>query len=64
MGFFDSEKRVDEYLKMTEGYDGLLFTKHQINGLKEIIGDNFDILLMSIYTEIEKGDSIYVVLRK
>jgi len=47
-----------------ENYNELLFTKHQIDGLKEIIGDNFDILLMSIYTEIEKDDSIYVVLRK
>jgi len=47
-----------------ENYDGLLFTKYQIDGLKKIIGDNFDILSMSIYTEIEKDDSIYVVLRK
>jgi len=47
-----------------ENYDGLLFTKYQIDGLKEIIGDNFDILSMSIYTEMEKDDSIYVVLKK
>jgi len=32
--------------------------------LKEIIGDNFDILSISIYTEMEKDDSIYVVLKK
>ena len=47
-----------------ENYDGLLFTKYQIDGLKEIIGDNFNILSMNIYTEMEKNDSIYVVLRK
>ena len=47
-----------------ENYDGLIFTKYQIDSLKEIIGYNFDILSMSIYTEMEKDDSIYVVLRK
>ncbi|MDH3313936.1 MAG: class I SAM-dependent methyltransferase [Nitrosopumilus sp.] len=47
-----------------ENYDGLLFIKYQIDSLKEIVGDNFDILLMRIYTKIEKDDSIYVVLRK
>ena len=46
-----------------ENYEGLLFTKYQIDGLKEIIGDNFDILSMDIYTEMEKNDSIYAVLR-
>ena len=45
-----------------ENYDGLLFTKYQIDGLKEIIGDNFDILTIHIYAEMEKDDSIYVVL--
>ena len=47
-----------------ENYDGLLFMKYQIDSLNEIIGDNFDILSMSIYTEMERDDSIYVVLRK
>ena len=45
-----------------ENYDGLLFTRYQIDGLKEIIGDVFDILAINTYTEMEKGDSIYVVL--
>ena len=45
-----------------ENYDGLLFTKYQIDGLKEIIGDLFDILVINVYTEMEKDDSIYVVL--
>ncbi len=47
-----------------ENYDGLLFTKYQIDGLRAIIGDVFDILNINEYTEMEKDDSIYVVLRK
>ena len=47
-----------------ENYDGLLFTKYQIDGLKEIIGDAFDVLKIKEYTEMEKNDSIYVILRK
>ena len=47
-----------------ENYDGMLFTRYQIEGLKQIIGDGFDILEMKAYTEMEKDDSIYVVLRK
>lgn len=47
-----------------ENYDGLLFTKYQINGLKEIIGELFDILTIGTYTEMEKNDSLYVVLSK
>ncbi len=47
-----------------ENYDGLLFTKYQIDGLKEIIGDTFDVLKIEEYTEMEKNDSIYVILRK
>ena len=47
-----------------EKYDGMLFARYQIEGLKEIIGESFDILEMNAYTEIEKEDSIYVVLSK
>ena len=46
-----------------ENYEGMLFTKYQIDGLKEIIGNNFEILTIETYTEMEKDDSIYVVLR-
>ena len=45
-----------------ENFDRLLFTKYQIDGLKEIIGNTFNIQSIKIYTEIEKDDSIYVVL--
>ena len=47
-----------------ENYDGLLFIRYQIDELKKIIGNSFDILEINIYTEMEKDDSIYVVLRK
>ena len=47
-----------------ENYEGMLFTKYQPDELKEIIGNSFDILAMNVYTEMEKDDSIYVVLRK
>ena len=46
-----------------ENFDGLLFTKYQIDGLKKIIGNLFDILRIEIYTEMEKDDSLYVVLK-
>ena len=47
-----------------ENYEGLLFTRYQIDELKEIIGDSFDILTMNVYTEMEQQDSIYIVLKK
>ncbi len=47
-----------------ENIEGMLFTKYQIDGLKKIIGNSFDILKINHYTEMEKDDSIYVILRK
>ncbi len=47
-----------------ENFDGLLFTKYQKDGLKEVIGDILDIFEIETYTEMEKDDSIYVVLKK
>ena len=46
-----------------ENFDGLLFTKYENDSLKEIIGDIFDILKIETYTEIEKDDSLYVILK-
>jgi cyclopropane fatty-acyl-phospholipid synthase-like methyltransferase len=43
---------------------GLLFTYYQINELKKIIGDDFDILDIQTFTEIEKDDSIYFILSR
>ena len=41
---------------------GLLFTYYQIDDLKKIIEDDFDILDIQTFTEIEKDDSIYFIL--
>ena len=43
---------------------GLLFMYYQIDGLKKIIGDDFDILDIQTFTEMEKDDSIYFILSK
>jgi len=37
---------------------------YEIDVLKKIIGNNFDIIEIKIFTEMEKDDSIYVVLKK
>ena len=47
-----------------ENYDGMLFARYQIDELKGIIGHSFDILTMDVYTEMERDDSIYVLLNK
>lgn len=56
---FHSFWRGDE----DENFDGLLFTKYQSDGLKEIKGDFFDVLKIETYTEMEKDDSLYVLLK-
>ena len=43
---------------------GLLFMYYEIDVLKKIIGNNFDIMEIKAFTEMEKDDSIYVVLKK
>ena len=47
-----------------ENYEGMLFTKYQIEELKKIVRDELEMLTINTYTEIEKDDSIYTVLRK
>jgi len=42
---------------------GLRFVYYEIEQLKKIIGNNFNILEIKTFTEIEKNDSIYVVLK-
>lgn len=48
----------------TENMEGLLFTYYEIKDLKKMTESNFEILAIETYTEMEKDDSIYVVLRK
>lgn len=47
----------------TEYKRGLRFVYYEIEQLKKIIGNNFDILEIKTFTEMEKNDSIYVVLK-
>jgi len=47
----------------TENMEGLLFTYYEIEDLKKITEDDFEILAIETYTEMEKDDSIYVILR-
>ena len=46
-----------------EKMEGLLFTYYETEDLKNMTGSDFDILALETYTEIEKDDSIYAVLR-
>ena len=46
-----------------EEMEGLLFTYYEIEDLKKMVEYIFDVLAMETYTEMEKDDSIYVVLR-
>ena len=46
-----------------EDMEGLLFTYYETEDLKKMAEPNFDVLAMETYTEMEKDDSIYVVLR-
>lgn len=47
-----------------EMMNDLLFVYHTVDGLKELIGDRFQVIRSEIYTEMEEDDSILIVLRK
>ena len=46
-----------------EEMEGLLFTYYEKEDLKKLVESNFEILALETYTEMEKDDSIYVILR-
>jgi len=48
----------------TEEMEGMLFTYHTQESLREIIGDLFEIVKIETYTEMEENDSLLVVLKK
>ena len=48
----------------TEHMVGLRFVYYQINQLKKIIGNHFEIIEIKVYTEMKKNDSVYVILKK
>lgn len=47
-----------------ENMEGLLFVYYEMEKLKQIFEPDFEILAMETYTEMEKDDSIYAVLKK
>ena len=46
-----------------EEMEGLLFTYYETEDLKKMAESDFEILALETYTEMEKYDSIYMVLR-
>lgn len=48
----------------TEYKRGLRFVYYEKKHLKKIIGKDFKIVEMKVFTEMEKNDSIYIVLKK
>ncbi len=46
-----------------EEMEGLLFTYYEKEDLKKIVESHFEVLALETYREMEKDDSIYVVLR-
>ena len=48
----------------TEHMVGLRFVYYEKTQLKKIIGNDFKILEMKVFTEMKKNDSIYVILQK
>jgi len=51
------------YGNKREEHHGLLFNYYTESDLKEIINNEFEIIEMKIYTEMDENDSIYVLLK-
>jgi len=47
-----------------ETMHGLRFTYYTEATLREVLGEGFEVLALERYQEMEKGDSLYVLLRK
>lgn len=48
----------------TENYEGLFFQYYEIEELQDMVKDDYEVLELKTYAEMEKDDSIYVVLKK
>ena len=48
----------------TENMEGLLFVYYELDSLRELFKPDFKILELKIYTEDQKDDSIYAILRR
>lgn len=57
---FHSFWKGDKVEKMND----LLFTYYEMDDLRKITASDFDLLSMETYAEMEKNDSIHVILRK
>jgi len=52
------------YGKTSERFDGLLFNYYNEGFLHRAVGTEYELVEMKKYTEMEKDDSIYMILRK
>jgi SAM-dependent methyltransferase len=48
----------------TENMEGLLFVYYELDSLRELFEHDFEILELKIYTEDQKDDSIYAILKR
>jgi len=48
----------------TENMEGLLFVYYELETLRELFESDFEILELKIYTENQKDDSIYAILKR
>ena len=48
----------------TENMEGLLFVYYELDSLRKLFEPDFEILELKVYTEDQKDDSIYAVLRR
>lgn len=48
----------------TENMEGLLFVYYELDFLRQLFEPDFEILELKIYTEDQKDDSIYAILRR
>jgi len=48
----------------TENMEGLLFVYYELDSLRELFEPDFEILELKIYTEDQKDDSVYAILRR
>ncbi len=46
-----------------ESYDGLLFVYYTEEEIRRMLGDDFEILKIGTYMEMEENDSLYIVLK-
>ena len=48
----------------TESMEGLLFVYYELGSLRELFERDFEVLELEVYTEDQKDDSIYAILRR